>query len=355
MNSQKTLLQWYQKNKRRFPWRKNRTPYRVWISEIMLQQTRANVVERYFIEWMKAFPNILSLAQAPFEKVLKKWEGLGYYSRVRNIHKAAKMIVEKYQGIFPDQAEKIIKLPGIGPYTLGAILSLAYKKKSLALDGNTQRVLTRFFAIQERKTIHKEGSQFVTRADSWKITEALIELGALVCLPNPKCSICPLKLSCRAYHNQAIDALPTKSRKIHYRKLNRVVCIFHFKDQFLLKSVEKNQIMADLTEFPYRELKSEILSIQEILKEEFSLEHVHQITELEPVEHFFTQYRVKLFPYYIRVKKQMDYESYHWISFTHLKNLTFSSGHRKILKILYEYFTSRSFPWLGRTGNSHFA
>lgn len=342
MESPRKLIQWYEKKHRKLPWRVNRTPYRVWISEIMLQQTRVNVVVDYFLDWMQTFPTIESLAKAPFEKVLKKWEGLGYYSRVRNIHKSAKIILEKYVGVFPKNSEEILQLPGIGPYTLGAISSLAFQKKTLALDGNTQRVLIRYYGLFQKEKVREKGEDFLAQTSSWKVTEALIELGALVCQPIPQCTGCPLKNFCKGYQENTLEKLPTKKTKIQYQKIHRAVFVFRYQDELLLHKIGENQIMADLAEFPYVEMKDKVFSIGKILENIFGISNFGSLNEMSPVNQSFTEYRVKLFPYLIHLREKIYIDAHEWISQEALKNLTFSSGHRKILKSLYECFASGS-------------
>ena len=189
---------WFLQSQRSFPWREDRSPYSVWISEVMLQQTQARVVIDYYQRWMKKFPDIEHLARAPLEEVIKQWEGLGYYVRARNLHKAAQYLVEHHQGIFPSSRELLEKIPGIGPYTVGAILSFAFHQKAAAVDGNVIRVLTRLFAMQEevqtqssKKWLWKCAENLLPEKEPWILVEGLIELGATVCTLKPKCSQCP--------------------------------------------------------------------------------------------------------------------------------------------------------------------
>ncbi|HML36894.1 MAG TPA: A/G-specific adenine glycosylase [Bacillota bacterium] len=216
------LLQWYDANARVLPWRENPEPYRVWISEIMLQQTRVEAVKPYFDRWMKAFPDLLSLARASEAEVLKLWEGLGYYSRVRNIHRTAKLIAEKYSGSLPASFEELLTLPGIGEYTAGAIGSIAFQLPVPCVDGNVLRVVTRLTA---------EGADIGTAAAKSMLTgwvreiipkdrpgdfnQAMMELGATVCLPNglPKCESCPLAFLCEARIQDRITEFPVKEGK----------------------------------------------------------------------------------------------------------------------------------------------
>ena len=187
------LLEWFEANKRVFPWREHPTPYRVWISEVMLQQTRAQVVVSYFDRWMKRFPNVEALAAAPIEEVIKIWEGLGYYSRARNLHKGAQEIVRKHGGRIPNTREALLELPGLGPYTAGAILSFGFHQRATAVDGNVLRVLSRFGWIAEdigkiaaRRKIEALAESLLDEKKPWVSAEALIELGATICLPQPR-------------------------------------------------------------------------------------------------------------------------------------------------------------------------
>ena len=194
-----SLITWFQENKRVFPWRDKISPYATWISEVMLQQTRAEVVVPFFLRWMRLFPTVETLAKAPIETVIKAWEGLGYYRRARYLHSAACSIMENHNGILPNTLENLQKIKGMGPYTVGAILSFAYKKKIAAVDGNVLRVLARHFEIGKeidkqstQKEIRDLAESILPEKESWIVNEALIELGATLYRPNnPHCTKAP--------------------------------------------------------------------------------------------------------------------------------------------------------------------
>ena len=215
------LLSWYDREKRVLPWRQNKDPYRVWVSEIMLQQTRVEAVIDYYNRFLKLFPTVEALAEAPTEQVLKAWEGLGYYSRARNLQKAAQMVVSDYNGIFPKTAKELLKLPGIGRYTAGAVSSIAYDSQEPAVDGNVLRVIMRILACDENvskdsvKTEVEEIVRGIIPARAGDFNQSLMELGALVCLPNgaPLCEKCPLAELCEGRRQGIAEQLPNKTQK----------------------------------------------------------------------------------------------------------------------------------------------
>ena len=203
---QQNLVAWYRKIARTLPWRENNSPYQVWISEIMLQQTRVDTVVPYYQRWMETFPDVETLAAAGEDQVLNLWEGLGYYQRAHNLHQAARIIAERYQGKIPGDPKLLQDLPGIGPYTAGAIASIAFGNQTPIIDGNIRRVFTRFFDIstplQDRQTeerLWEIGANLVPAQNPGEFNQAIMELGALICVPkNPKCDICPLQPGCEA-------------------------------------------------------------------------------------------------------------------------------------------------------------
>src|SRR5512138_1923076 len=215
------LLKWYGENKRTLPWRGHPDPYAVWVSEIMLQQTRVETVIPYFERWMRLFPTPRALAGASEQDVLNAWEGLGYYSRARNLHKAAKMITEKFSGELPRDLYELRQLPGIGRYTLGAIASIAFDMNVPALDGNIKRVYARVFDISEPvdtpkgdKLLWEIAEKYLPPNDAGDYNQALMDLGAAICVPkNPRCLICPLMKLCHARANGTQNERPVKLPK----------------------------------------------------------------------------------------------------------------------------------------------
>ncbi len=237
---------WFQKNQRDLPWRRNRSPYHVWLSEIMLQQTQVSVVIDYFNRFITAFPTIRSLSEASEDQVLALWSGLGYYSRGRNLHKTAKIIIEEYQGIFPSDYDTLLRLPGIGSYTAGAILTFSFQKPAAVVDGNIARVLARLLndqteinSTQGKKHYEAISLEFVQKADSvlhWQ--EGLMEIGALICkTQNPLCSTCPLQDGCLAKKANTIAEIPKKLPKQKRQSLNLICAIIHNEEEIWL---EKN-------------------------------------------------------------------------------------------------------------------
>ena len=217
----KKLLAWYGKHKRDLPWRRTKNPYRIWISEIMLQQTQVDTVIPYYHRFLKRFPDVRALAGAGLEDVLKLWENLGYYSRARNLHAAAQMILEKHGGVFPEDPKSVAALPGIGAYTTGAILSIAFGMRLPAIDGNVKRVAARLYAIEEptaEKTVARKIAdrvrELVPANDPGDFNQALMDLGAGICIPEgPHCGACPLKALCRAFQMGAQGRIPAVQKK----------------------------------------------------------------------------------------------------------------------------------------------
>lgn len=335
------LKEWFLENARFFPFRENRTPYRVWVSEVMLQQTQASVVVPYFQKWMERFPTVEDLANAPLEEVLKLWEGLGYYSRARNLHRGAKEIVKR--GGFPKNPAEIV---GIGAYTAGAILSFAFHEKVAAVDGNVLRLLARVTGEEgeidrpaTKKKLNIFAQEMLPQEESWVVSEALIELGALICQKKAKCSLCPLKEQCMAYR-EGLE-LPKRSSRQKTIFLERTVGVVFHDDLVLLKKGEKGKVMQDLYEFPYLEGRK---SWKEFEKLDLKLECVASL----PVEkHSFTRFRVTLYPFLLRclgINNNLE-----WKKREDLCKLPFSSGHKRI----YENLTYGEFAGLGWPRDAH--
>lgn len=303
----------------------------------MLQQTQVNVVIPYFQKWMQHFPTITHLAKAQIEEVLKLWEGLGYYSRARHLHEAARFLVDNHHGELPSDRETLAKIKGIGPYTLGAILGFAFQKRAAAIDGNVMRVLARFFAIEEpvdlpktKKKIAKLAEQVLPHDEPWQVSEGLIELGATICMKKAICGECPLKKGCLSYRNHLQEEIPKKQGKIKITHLKRDVAVVTCKGLFLVYKNKPGAVMADLYEFPYiSHQRGAIISrFTELL--ELSLDYLQSLPEQD---HTFTRFRVKLFPHLMRT----DYfhPNHEWKTQKEIESLPFSSGHRKILNTLF--------------------
>ena len=256
------LLDWYDANARILPWREQPEPYRVWLSEIMLQQTRVEAVKPYFERFLAALPTIRSLAEAPEDRLMKLWEGLGYYNRARNLQKAARMILERHNGMFPSDFEEILALPGIGEYTAGAISSIAFGRPVPAVDGNVLRVMSRLLESAEdiaqpavKVNITHALKQIYPEQRCGDFTQSLMELGATVCLPNgkPKCRECPLAELCLARLNGKVAELPVKAPKKARKLENRTVLLLFCGNRIAIRRREEKGLLAGLYEFPNRE------------------------------------------------------------------------------------------------------
>ena len=328
------LKKWFLEQRRDFSWRISPTPYAVWISEIMLQQTRASVVEGYFERWMIAFPNVKTLALASQSEVIKAWEGLGYYNRARNLHLAAKYILEKYEGVIPSNREELEKIKGLGPYTVGALLSFAFHQKAAAVDANVTRVLARYYHVEEdvtkaktKQLIQLKTENLLPEIEPWVCMEALIELGSLVCGKVAKCIKCPIKRGCRARELKSQHRLPKKPPKKKVQLLHRNVIVLMYQDSVLLRKTETG-LMADLYEFPYFEKEK---PQEEILHTFLSKEAIYQ-QHLNVVNHTFTHFKATLFPSIWRALRKEIFSNYIWVLKKDLAKFPFSAGHRKIIQ-----------------------
>ncbi len=303
----------------------------------MLQQTQVSVVIPYFEKWLALFPTVAALADSSLEQVLKCWEGLGYYSRARNLHRGARFLVEKFGGIFPTQAEEIAMIPGIGPYTTGAILSFAFHQKAAAVDGNVLRLLSRFLACEEpidstvgRNKLQTYAEELLPDEEPWLVSEGLIELGALICTKKPLCLACPLKNECLAFRHHLQDELPKKRRGQGTTELIRQVAVITCQNRFAVQKGEKGKIMEDLYQFPFLEERS-ALAITEKFERAWGCK-LHYKKALLPQRHSFTRYRAQLFPHFLEALEAS--EKMIWKEIDELAKLPFSSGHKRILNEL---------------------
>ena len=337
------LRDWFTTQKRDLPWRENSTPYSVLVSEIMLQQTQVSVVIPYYLRWMERFPSFEALAASPEPEVLKLWEGLGYYSRAKNLKKAAELICREWQGQMPSDAPSLAKIPGVGPYTIGAIQSFAFKLKSPAVDGNVMRVLSRYYAIEAdiaklktQKNLRALAADILPDEKPWEISEGLIELGAVVCKKVPLCNQCPLQPDCSAFKQDLVWKLPIKTGQVSKIKLNRTVLVLMHKGNLLIRKVPQGEVMAGLHEFPYFETDEETISLDDLqdqIEQKFSMKTA-LVCKLSTVSHGFTRYEATLKPVVLQSLTEKTPEDYFWASSSDLSNLAFSSGHRRILKMI---------------------
>jgi A/G-specific adenine glycosylase len=258
------LQEWYRSSHRELPWRKTKNPYKIWISEVILQQTRVEQGLPYYHQFIRQFPDVKSLASAPLHQVMKQWQGLGYYSRARNLHDASKQIVNEFRGKFPSGFDELLSLKGVGYYTAAAIASIAFNKPHAVVDGNVMRVLARLFAI-DLPVNSTAGIQFfrekahtiLDKKNPSTHNQALMELGALICKPvNPLCNECVIKNYCRAYQTGTVNRFPVKEKKPKPKKLFLHYLVVVKKNEFLLHQRISKGIWKNLFEFPVLESKT---------------------------------------------------------------------------------------------------
>lgn len=252
-----TLLKWYKDYKRDLPWRRTKEPYAIWISEIILQQTRVRQGLPYYQRFIDRFPDVKTLANSTEEEILHQWQGLGYYSRARNMHRCAKIILDQYKGYFPDSFKELIKFPGIGSYTAAAIASIAFGEPVAVLDGNVIRVLTRLFGIEDnisesriRKRILMIASKLIDRDNPGDFNQAIMEFGAVQCIPlNPNCNDCPLQNQCKAFLYNLQNKLPVKSKRNSVKNRYFHYFIIYHQNKILMKKRYEKDIWEGLYDF----------------------------------------------------------------------------------------------------------
>ncbi len=352
------LLSWFAAEARDLPWRRTSDPYAVWISEIMLQQTQVKTVIPFYERWMRSLPTIESVAKANPAKILKLWEGLGYYTRARNLQAAARTVMEQHQGVFPTRFEDVLALQGIGRYTAGAICSIAFNLPTPILDGNVIRVLTRVFGIAENPKERKTNERLWNLAESLvkvaatedstsyrprffgeqssghcsHLNQALMELGALLCSPKqPRCNLCPLQQSCVAFQRGLIDRLPNIPRREQPTARQFVALVAHCPDGVLVQQRPSGVVNAHLWEFPNVEVTGRKVGVNDVGTELFG-SRLRQAEHLCTIKHTITRYRITLEAHRTQLagKKGLALGTGKWCNAADLKRLAFPSAHRKI-------------------------
>ncbi len=307
------LLYWYGKYARKLPWRENKDPYRIWISEIMLQQTRVEAVKPYFQRFLEAFPDIPSLAAAEEDRLLKLWEGLGYYSRARNLQKCAKVLTEDYKGQMPADYGALLKLPGIGSYTAGAIASIAFSIPVPAVDGNVLRVVSRLTANREdmtkpaaKKKIEALLAGTMDRMRPGDFNQALIEVGAVVCVPNgePKCMVCPLASLCLAKRDSLWREIPFKPPKKERRLEKRTVFIVEQGGRIAIRKRPPKGLLASLYELPNVEGELPEESVAQALG--LQAKEIIDTEMLPAAKHIFSHVEWNMTGYYVTLAGEPD-------------------------------------------------
>jgi len=296
------LFLWYKKNQRPLPWRKTDDPYRIWVSEVMLQQTQVNTVLPFYRAFFPEFPNVKSLAQADITDVLKVWEGMGYYARARNLHRAAMTVVEKYDGKIPDNWHDFRKLPGVGDYIASAVLSIAFHEPHAVVDGNVKRVMARLLQIDAPVNksasykIFKEACEtLLDRKHPGMFNQAIMELGALICKPrNPNCGTCPLQSFCRAYQCQTLDEYPKRIKKPPTPEYHIAVGVVFKNTRVLITRRKLEGLLGGLWEFPGGKVRNgesaEVACVREIREEVNICVEVNSF--LTRVKHAYTHFKI---------------------------------------------------------------
>lgn len=306
------LTDWYLEHARALPWRENPSPYRIWISEIMLQQTRIEAVKPYFERFLAALPDVRALAEASEETVLKLWEGLGYYSRARNLQKAARLCVEKYGGELPRSYQELLTLPGIGNYTAGAIASIAWKERVPAVDGNVLRVLARLCADGEditRQAVKRGAEDLLTAClpeeNPGSFNEGIMELGETICLPNgaPLCMLCPLRELCLAFEQGDVEKYPVKAAKKPRRIENRTVFLIEVGRNVAIRKRPDTGLLAGLYELPSREGHLTAGEVRAWLAEQKAA--VAAVEILKKAKHIFSHVEWHMVGYRIQLEEEL--------------------------------------------------
>lgn len=343
------LLAWYKEHKREMPWRGEKDPYKIWISEIMLQQTRVDQAWPYFENFMKAFPTVFDLAKADQQQVLKAWEGLGYYSRARNLHSASKMIVEDYNGKLPETYDEIIKLKGIGSYTAAAITSIAFGLPNAVVDGNVIRVITRYFGIEDdvRKTgtvkeVQSLVNELISQKQPAEFNQGMMELGATVCSPhNPDCLNCPIQSGCIATKIAKTDIIPYKSKA--NKKPHKVigVGIIEAEDGKLLIALRpEDAMLGGLWEFPGgKQEKGETIqqTVERELLEELGVE-VHAFKEFMTLKHTYSHFSITMHAWFCThisgTPKAKSSQEIRWVKRSELEEYPFPKANKVLTERL---------------------
>ena len=315
----KLLISWYQAHKRDLPWRETRDPYRIWLSEIILQQTRVNQGLPYYERFVDTFPDVHKLAAAPQEEVLKLWQGLGYYSRARNLHAAAMQVVDN-GGLFPENYVELLKLKGIGDYTAAAISSFAFNEAVAVVDGNVYRVLSRIYGIATPinssagiKEFKNLAQQLIDQDDPATYNQAIMEFGALQCVPrNPVCQVCPFMSYCVAYKDSRIDELPVKLKKTNVQSLfHHYLVTITPSGKTLLQERPQSGIWAGLYEFPFVEAKGALLPQELIEDKKFKdvyegVRFRESVYNQQPIKHLLSHRKIHAYFWIIETETEIE-------------------------------------------------
>jgi A/G-specific adenine glycosylase len=347
----KALLDWYDNVKRDLPWRQDSEPYKVWISEIMLQQTQVVTVIDYFNRFISKYPDVLALSKADESDVFKLWEGLGYYSRARNLMRSARIIADEFDGVFPCNSEGLQKLPGIGPYTAGAIASIAFSERVSAVDGNVLRVIARLYLIAlpinqpKNLTVFRDLAMALMTERPGDFNQALMELGAMICTPrNPACEACPLSDFCMAFKTDSVEKFPVIPPKPLKREVNLGICIIFNGDNLLITKNSNNGLLANLWVFPSVELddqRDEAIQIAAFLEESYGIVGTIVHKQIGRT-HIFTHLKWKPVLYFLYVddKISIEFPTCEWTTLERLSEKALPTAYKKQINSIQEGFAA---------------
>ena len=333
------LLRWYEKNKRDLPWRRINDPYAIWIAETMLQQTQVKTVLPYYDGFLTAFPNVDTLARAPRERVLRLWSGLGYYRRAENLSSAARQLMRRNRGKIPRDYDELRALPGIGDYTAGAILSIAFQQRYPAVDGNVRRVLSRLFDLKNQTEVRARATQLLPRSRPGDFNQALMELGATLCAPRmPNCAACPVNSECAARQSGDFGRLPLSRKKNDFKDVTWPLAVVRRRGKILLRRRAATSVLARLWELPGGEIvkreKAEIALRRELHDSAGSFPAPRRIGELR---HGITYRRIRA-PVYLfdcpsAARIGLPGTNWRWATVSELDDFPMSSMIRKALRV----------------------
>lgn len=323
MKVNEKIEKWYLENYRDLPFRRTNDPYAIWVSEIMAQQTRIDTMLPYYDTWMKKWPTIESLANADLQEVLKVWQGLGYYNRARKLYQGAIYVLEKFDGKIPNTVEDIQKINGIGDYTAGAILSIAFGKEVPAVDGNVFRVVTRYLAMDDditklntRKAVTEICKEWMKGSNPSHFTQGLMEIGAMVCTPKkPMCLLCPLQEECKAHKLGQEEAFPIKTKLKAPRELELYTYVFIYKDELYLSTDDSDGLMKDYYRLP-----------------QFDQPYSIEGEELKKRKHVFSHLIWNMNCTLVRLDKKIKIKNCKWIKMKDIEHYPLVTAHKKLLK-----------------------
>lgn len=337
---QNELLNWFAQHQRPLPWRKDYSPYAVWISEVMLQQTQVKTMLPYYERWMQNLPNVQALAEVDENTLFKLWEGLGYYSRARNLKKAAQKVLEL--GAFPQDYKGLLELPGIGPYTAAAICSIAFEQDHAVVDGNVLRVLARFTGFEEEPKKHMDhfwslAQSLLPLGEARAFNQAMMELGALVCTPKkPACSSCPLRAECSAFAQGRTEELPLKSLRAKTQAIQVSLAVLRRGDMVFIQKRPEQGLMAGLWEFPGGKVEADEtpeMALRREIREEVGVDLRH-IKPLLRLQHAYTKFKVNLHCFEAEPVGEPQAAEGRWVKAEDLGIYPFPAANVKLIKFL---------------------